>query len=106
MGLLSILLTVDHLWKRWIDGISQKDVQNLSATTDKLKKELPNMLKEHRDVVSALDKLMDAAREEDKLENSHFAEKLKLHARTEEEVLYPAAVLVGEFIKMKSSKAF
>ena len=26
-------------------------------------------------------------------------EKLMLHARTEEEVLYPAAILVGEYLK-------
>lgn len=28
-----------------------------------------------------------------------FAEKLKLHAQTEEEVLYPAAILLGEHLK-------
>jgi hypothetical protein len=30
-----------------------------------------------------------------------FAEKLALHAQTEEEVLYPAAILVGEYLKLK-----
>jgi hypothetical protein len=29
-----------------------------------------------------------------------FAEKLKLHAQTEEEVSYPTALLIGDFIKL------
>jgi len=34
-------------------------------------------------------------------EHARFAEKLMLHAQTEEEVLYPAAILVGEYLKVK-----
>jgi len=30
-----------------------------------------------------------------------FAEKLMLHAQTEEEIFYPAAILVGEYVKSK-----
>jgi hypothetical protein len=30
-----------------------------------------------------------------------FAEKLKLHAKNEEEVFYPAAILVGEYLKLR-----
>ena len=40
-----------------------------------------------------------AARAEGHTQYADFAEELKLHARTEEEVMYPAAVLVGEYIK-------
>ncbi len=69
--------------------------------TDRLKAELPEMLKEHRVIVEALAALTDAAKKENKLKFVHFAEKLTLHAKTEEEVLYPAALLVGEYIKMK-----
>jgi hypothetical protein len=36
-------------------------------------------------------------RPEQRPEFAHFAEKLILHARTEEEVLYPAAIRVGEW---------
>ena len=32
------------------------------------------------------------------LEYVHFAEKLTMHAQTEEQVLYPAAILVGEYL--------
>ncbi|MHB8901283.1 MAG: hypothetical protein ACYC6Y_21245 [Thermoguttaceae bacterium] len=33
-----------------------------------------------------------------------YVEKLTLHAQTEEQVLYPAALLVGEYLKTKVSQ--
>jgi hypothetical protein len=59
------------------------------------------MLEEHKQIVAALDKLKLAATEENKTEYIEFAEKLKLHAQTEEEVMYPAAILVGKYVKFK-----
>jgi len=50
--------------------------------------------------VAALKKLTSAAAEEKLPEPARFAEKLILHAQTEEEVLYPAAILVGEYLKL------
>lgn len=67
--------------------------------TEKLKADLPQMLAEHRAIVAALDKLGQAARADGHAEYAEFAEKLKLHAQTEEEVSYPAAILVGEYVK-------
>ena len=72
--------------------------------TDTLKAELPRMLDEHRMIADALQKLIKAASQEKKMEHIHFAEKLMLHARTEEEVLYPAAILAGEYIKLKLAR--
>lgn len=66
----------------------------------KLKADLPHMLQEHRQIVAALDALKKAANEAGKPEYVHFAEKLTLHAQTEEQVLYPAAILVGEYLKL------
>lgn len=45
-----------------------------------------------------------AAAEEDKPEIARFARKLLLHARTEEGLLYPAAVLVGRYVKLQLEK--
>ena len=45
--------------------------------------------------------LTSAATEEGHNEHARFAQKLILHARTEEEVLYPAAILLGEYLKLK-----
>lgn len=77
------------------------NVEEVVRLTDDLKRELPAMLKEHESIVVALDALVNAARQEDKQATQQFAEKLKQHAMTEEEVLYPAAILVGEYIKLK-----
>jgi hypothetical protein len=52
-------------------------------------------------VVAALKNLIAAAEAEKKPEYARFAEKLMLHAQTEEEVLYPAAILVGEYLKLR-----
>jgi hypothetical protein len=72
-----------------------------AAMAERLKAELPSMLTEHREIVAALDALAAAAQEEGHAEHIRFAEKLALHARTEEEVLYPAVVLVGEHLRLR-----
>lgn len=82
-------------------GNVDDDMQNVFAMTDRLKAELPQMLEEHKAVVAALNNLVAAAKAENKPEHARFAEKLMLHAQTEEEVLYPAAILVGEYLKLK-----
>lgn len=69
--------------------------------TDRLEAELPQMLAEHRDIVAALTKLVDAARAENRPEVIQFAEKLMLHAQTEEQVSYPTALLIGRYVKSK-----
>ena len=53
------------------------------------------MLKEHKAIVAALKKLVVAAKKEKRNDVVHFAEKLMLHAKTEEEVLYPEMPLLG-----------
>lgn len=62
--------------------------------TDVLAAEMPQMLEEHKRIVDALEKLAEAASTEKKAGPARFADKLRLHARKEEEVLYPAAILV------------
>lgn len=67
--------------------------------SERFQRELPQMLEEHKTIVEALRSLADAARKENKAEQLHFVEKLKLHAQTEEQILYPAALLVGAYLK-------
>jgi len=74
-----------------------EDAKSVLSMTDRLKSELSEMLEEHKVVVAALKNLIAAAEVEKKPEHARFAEKLVLHAQTEEEVLYPAAILVGEY---------
>jgi hypothetical protein len=71
------------------------------AMTDKLKEDFSHMLHEHKAIVIQLHRLMETAQSEKKDGYVHLAERLMLHAQTEEEVLYPAAILIGEYLKLK-----
>jgi hypothetical protein len=67
--------------------------------TDKLAADMPAMLSEHRDIVTALEALTEAARAEDKSEGVQFAAMLSSHAQMEEQVTYPTALLIGRYVK-------
>ena len=83
------------------EGKVTPEMRKVIGLSNKLKADLPHMLQEHKAIVAALHKLIAAAKQENKPEHAHFAEKLILHAQNEEEVLYPAAILVGEYLKLK-----
>ena len=80
------------------------EMKDVLTMTEKLKAELSQMIAEHREIVARLKTLSEAALKENKLEVVQFAEKLTLHAQTEEEVLYPAAILVGKYLKLQFEK--
>jgi len=69
-----------------------------------LKRQIPRMLEQHRAIVTALKGLLRAATEEQHPPYVQFAQKLMHHAQQEEEMLYPAAILVGEYVKLKLGK--
>jgi len=66
----------------------------------RLKEELPLMLQEHRAIMGAVRELAVAAETENDEQYIRFAAELMVHAQLEEEVLYPAAILVGEYVKL------
>ena len=66
-----------------------------------LQDQMPAMLAEHEAIGKALERLHAAAREEHRQEAASFAEHLKAHARQEEEIHYPAAILAGQYLKLK-----
>ncbi|HEX2826163.1 MAG TPA: hemerythrin domain-containing protein [Burkholderiales bacterium] len=77
-------------------GSIRPEMAEVLPMTRRLKAELPAMLAEHKQIVAALEKLRAAARAAERAEYERFAEALVLHAQTEEQVMYPAALLVGE----------
>ena len=81
------------------------DMKDILLMTDKLKTDHNQMLNEHEEIVAVLEKLVAAARKERKLEYIRFADRLTLHAQTEEDVYYPAAILIGEYLKLKLARA-
>jgi hemerythrin len=74
--------------------------------TDTLKTEMPQMIDEHKAILAAIDKFTDAARQEGKLGYGDFIQDMKLHIREEEQVYYPAAILVGAFLRVKHAMVF
>ena len=75
------------------------DMSHVLAMTERLRIELPGMLNEHKAIIAALAKFTDAATAAGKSRYADFAGRLTLHARIEEEVSYPAALLVGEYLR-------
>jgi hemerythrin superfamily protein len=86
-------------------GKVDQEMRSVFAMTDRLKAELPKMLQQHRAIISELKKLIATAKREKKAEHARFAEKLTRHAKTEEKVLYPAAMLIGEYLSLKLGRA-
>ena len=89
---------------RVASGQVTPDMQNAMEMAQRLRGELPEMLAEHQAIVAALGKLRAAANAARLPEHERFAEALVQHAQTEEQVLYPAAILVGEHIRQALGK--
>jgi hypothetical protein len=86
-------------------GVVTPSMRPVIAMTENLQRDLPEMLAEHRAVVAALEKLAEAGKTEGHAGAERFAAKLRVHAETEEQVLYPAAILVGAYVKAQLAKA-
>jgi hypothetical protein len=91
LGLLRALTT----------GMLTDEMAQASIMADDLKAEMPQMLIDHRNIYAALDKLDESAKQEGKLEYVKFVERMRLHLEEEEEVYYPAALLIGDYLKIK-----
>lgn len=70
------------------------------AMARELRDKLPVMLEEHLLIKTALGVLAFVAAKDGDHEATEFVKTLTLHARNEEEVLYPAALLVGDMLEM------
>jgi hypothetical protein len=82
-------------------GDRPSETTTVLAMTDSLRRELPGMLQEHGRIRTAVEALRAAAEAERNPSAAQLAEQLALHAQTEEEVLYPAAILVGDLIRAR-----
>ncbi|MFN4142338.1 hemerythrin domain-containing protein [Aestuariivirga sp.] len=86
-------------------GAVTPDMADVLKMTDRLEAEMPKMMAEHRAITAALDALIAAARKEAKPELEAFAKRLKLHAQAEEQLAYPASILVGRYVKQILARA-
>ena len=83
------------------EGRATADMAAVLPMTDSLKAELPAMLTEHMKISVAVQRLGRAAKKAGNADAARLADEIRLHALTEEEVTYPAAVLVGELVRAR-----
>ena len=82
-------------------SIPEQDLARALSLSDSLRKVLPQVLGEHSRIARAADALRKAAKDEHMEKYAELADQVALHAQHEEEVLYPAAMLVGDLIRAR-----
>lgn len=83
-------------------GEATPEMRDVLPMTDSLRAELPRMLEEHQAIKAATRRMGEVAREEGNAEVARLAEQLAVHAQAEEELFYPAAVLVGDLVRQRA----
>lgn len=82
-------------------GESTREMRDVLRMTDALRAELPRMLDEHKAISAATIRLAEVARAEHNAVVASLANQLLLHAQSEEELFYPAAILVGDVVRAR-----
>ncbi len=85
------------LLKALARGETPAELNQVIKLSQALRFELPQMLDEHRQVAEALRLLASNAETAGKPEYVELAEEIMVHSQLEEDVLYPAATLVGKY---------
>src|SRR5919204_624577 len=89
------------LLARLARGECHAEMMEVLAHTDWLRNNLPILLSEHHVIRAAIERFLACARTAGRTDCFEFAEKLIHHLRLEEEVLYPATILLGELLKLR-----
>ena len=86
------------------EGSVTPEMRDMLRLTEKLRAQYPQMLKEHKAIGAALKDLIVAAKSEGRADVAKWASELQIHAQHEEEIAYPAALLVGQYLKLTLPK--
>ena len=86
-------------------GVFTAEMAAVLPLTDALRTELPRMLAEHGEIRTALTTLAATAHEQGLPQYARLADKIMLHAATEEQVTYPTALIVGDYVRMRLDDA-
>jgi hypothetical protein len=78
---------------------TEAELAEARKISEEFRAEHPKMLKEHEAIKAALENLKVAAERDKKPEFAAVAEFIKNHAKVEEEVLYPSALLLGLYLE-------
>jgi hypothetical protein len=87
------------LLPRLARGQVTPDMADVLPLVARLKEEMPLMIEEHRAILGAVRAFALAAESDDDEKCIRLAAELTVHAQLEEEVLYPAALLVGAYVR-------
>ena len=85
------------LLKELARGETPSDLGEAGTLAHGLKSEMVQMVGEHRQIAELLRQLAAQAEAEGKPDYVQLAEDMIVHAQMEEDVLYPAALLVGRY---------
>jgi Holliday junction resolvasome RuvABC endonuclease subunit len=85
-------------------GVLPEAPKAVIERTERLRIELDSMLKEHQAIAKAVEDLYETATADARPELARFARKLLLHAQMEEQIYYPAALVIGDFLKLRTAQ--
>jgi len=91
-----LLSLLPHL----VDGRIGEDMAIAVPVADRLRRELARLKDDHVVIMGALEEYAEAARAEGQDEHLTLAAEMLEHARLEEAILYPAALIVGEYVRL------
>lgn len=81
------------------EGRWELDKNEAIKMSDKLEEKLSEMTAEHHEIEKYLHELKKIAEEEENAATLLFVKNLTLHIELEDQVLYPATILVGKYLK-------
>lgn len=96
-----LALPVIGVARELAEGKTSPDFPKALELSVKFRREYRKMLREHREIVNVLDELAKAAMKAKKQDVVEFTRKLKLHAQTEEDLTYPAVLMIGKLLKQR-----
>lgn len=85
-------------------GQTPEETENIILLTEKFRKYESVMLAEHQMISHYTKEMMHAAKKEGHPELLGFDAELEKHAALEEEILFPAVLLIGDYLKQRSGK--
>lgn len=85
-------------------GEIPKESQDLPLFTDQLKTQMDHMSAEHQLIKAYIEELKQASKKENLPAISIFENEVSQHATSEEEIFFPASILVGEYLKLKAGE--
>lgn len=81
------------------EGRWEVDEKLAIEMSDKLRDNLLEMKKEHQEINKIVEEFKILAQKENHAKALHFARDLTMHIDIEDQVLYPATILIGHYLK-------